>query len=37
MVDYYAVNITTGEVTASGKHMYSDSGTEAYHNATGEW
>lgn len=37
MIDYYAVNITTGEIIPSGKQAYADSGTEAYHEATGEW
>ena len=35
--DYYAVNLDTKEVIASGKHSYSQSGSEAYHKATGEY
>ncbi len=36
MVDFYAVNITTKEVTASGKHSYADTGSKAYQEAAGE-
>lgn len=36
MIDYYAVNIATKEVTASGKHRYADTGSKAYQEAAGE-
>ena len=36
MLDYYAVNVQSQTVTASGKHSYSDSGNAAYQEATGE-
>lgn len=35
--DYYAVNLDTKEVIATGKHSYSQSGGEAYYKATGEY
>ena len=36
MIDYYAVNIATKEITASGKHGYADTGSKAYQEASGE-
>ena len=36
MLDYYAVNVQSQTVTASGKHSYSDSGNAAYQEAAGE-
>ena len=35
--DYYAVNLDTKEVIATGKHSYSQPGGEAYYKATGEY
>lgn len=35
--DYYAVNLDTKEVIATGKHNYAQSGGEAYYKATGEY
>lgn len=36
ILNTYAVNMETGEVTASGKQAWADIGTEAYQEATGE-
>lgn len=37
ILNFYAVNLETAEVTAADKTSWSDSGSAAYHEATGEY